>query len=83
MISKSKIQLAIVEKWKKKILKIWQYHFNFVLYRICIKKIPKNCFTLLGYTLDIQNKIVTIRAKMLEELSRSNLINKEKAYQYI
>jgi hypothetical protein len=78
MISKSKIQVAIVEKWKKKFLKIWQYHFNFLLYRIHIKKIPKNCFTFLGYTLDIQNKIVAIQAKMLEELFRSSLINKKK-----
>jgi hypothetical protein len=59
--------------------KIWQYHFNFLLYRIRIKNIPlKNCFTFLGYTLDIQNKIVAIRAKMLEELFRSSLINNKK-----
>jgi hypothetical protein len=42
-----------------------------------IKKIPNNCFTFLGYTFDVQNKIIPIQTKMLEELLEINLINKE------
>jgi len=81
MISKSRYNLVLLENGNIFFLKIWQYYFNFLLYRIRIKKIPKNGFTFLGYTLDIQNKIVVIRAKMLEELFKNSLINKEKAYQ--
>jgi len=67
------------KKLKYFFLKIWQYHFHFLFesYGIRIKKIPNNCFTFLGYTSDVQNKIIAIRAKMLEELLRTSLINKE------
>nr|AND49579.1 putative maturase [Sphagnum cuspidatum] len=67
------------EKLKYLFLKIWQYHFHFLFesYGIRIKKIPNNCFTFLGYTFDVQNKIIAIRAKMLEKLPETSLINKE------
>ncbi len=69
----------LAKKLKYFFLKIWQYHFHFLFesYGIHIKKIPSNCFTFLGYTFDVQNKIIVIRAKMLEELPRTSLINKE------
>nr|AND48174.1 putative maturase [Flatbergium novo-caledoniae] len=67
------------EKWKYFFFKIWQYHFHFLFesYGIRIKKIPKNCFHFLGYTFDVQNKIIVVRAKMLDELLGTSLINKE------
>nr|AND48499.1 putative maturase [Flatbergium sericeum] len=67
------------EKWKYLFLKIWQYHFHFLFesYGIRIKKIPNNCFPFLGYTFDVQNKIIAVRAKMLDELPGTSLINKE------
>jgi hypothetical protein len=67
------------KKLKYFFLKIWQYHFHFLFqsYGIRIKKIPNNCFTFLGYTFDVQNKIIAIQAKILKELPETSLINKE------
>jgi hypothetical protein len=63
-------------------LKIWQYHSHFLFesYGICTKKITNNFFIFLGYTFDVQNKIIPIQTKMLEELFETSLINKKLCY---
>nr|CFQ34546.1 maturase K [Oedipodium griffithianum] len=69
----------LAENWKFFFFKFWQYyfHFSFKPYRIRIKKISKNCFFFLGYIFGIQTKITMIRTKMLDDLPKTSLVNKE------
>nr|CFQ34612.1 maturase K [Diphyscium foliosum] len=74
-----KCSYYLAEKWKFFLFKFWQYYFSYLLgpSKINIKKISKNCFSFLGYLFSIRTKIIVIRTKMLDDLPKINIINKE------
>ena len=69
----------LTEKWKFFFFKFWQYHFHFFFkqYRIRIKKTFKTDFSFLGYIFGIQTRITRVQTKMLNDLPKTNLVNKE------
>nr|CFQ34574.1 maturase K [Dawsonia sp. B883] len=69
----------LAEKWKFFFFNFFKYYFHFLVkpYRISIKKIEKNCFSFLGYVFSIETKTTMIRIKILNNLFKNNLANKE------
>nr|AMD62012.1 maturase K [Tetraplodon fuegianus] len=69
----------LAEKLSFFFFKFWYYYFHYLFksYRISIEKISKSYFSFLGYFFSIQIKKVLIETKMLRDLKKIHIIQKE------
>nr|CFQ34821.1 maturase K [Splachnum ampullaceum] len=69
----------LAKKWSFFLFKFWYYYFHYLFkfYRINLEKTSKSYFSFLGYFFSIQIKKVLIKTKMLSNLKKEYITQKE------